>query len=282
MQEYTFKKKILLGIIIGLALIIPGLSASSLCISFNLYNEIIFKISKIKEEFQESIKYLLPFVIGLIIGIVFGVIFIKTLLNILPFSFICLFSGIMLGSFKYKELHNYKRYYMIHIIIGILIPVIICILSYKSNNKENLSLTFKSIPIYILLGLLISTFELIPGASSSAILISLGYFNPLINSLSIKYILNNRYIIFIYSLLICGLLIGIIFVSKVINKLLSKYNLSYLTLGFTIGATIVLFINKSSLILYKSFNISNNLYDLILGFILFILSLIISFKSSNT
>lgn len=281
MQGYTFKKKMLLGILIGLALIIPGVSASSLCISFNLYNDIIYKLSKIKEEFKDSIKYLFPLFIGIVIGLLIGILFIKTLLNILPFSFMLLFSGIMLGTIKYKELYNYKRYYIIQMLIGILIPVSICILSYKSNDIECLYLTYKSIPIYILIGILISILELIPGASLSAILISLGYFNPLINSLSLKYIINNKYIILVYLLIILGLIIGVIFTSKLINKLINNYNLSYLTIGLTIGSVIVLFINKSSLILYKTFNISTNFYDLIIGIVLFICSLLLSFKLSN-
>lgn len=281
MKEYTLKKKILLGIIIGLALIIPGVSASSLCISFKIYNDIIYKLSKIKDEFISSIKFLFPILLGLIIGVILGFVFIKALLNILPLSFILLFAGIMLGTINYKYVNNYKRNYIFQIIIGILFPVIICILSYKTNTINNLLLNYKTIPIYILLGVLISLLELIPGTSSSAILMSLGYYNPLINSLSIKYIINNKFIILIYLLIILGIILGIIFVSKLINNLLKKCSLLYLTNGLTIGSVITLFINKSSYNLFKSFSISNNIHDLTIGIILFIVSFNISFKLSN-
>ena len=81
-------KSIILGFFIGIAIVVPGISGSTISILFNLYDKILNSISNLFKKFKESIFFLLPILIGTIIGFIFGLILIKQIINILVVWFL--------------------------------------------------------------------------------------------------------------------------------------------------------------------------------------------------
>ena len=67
-----FIKSSLLGFFIGLAIIVPGISGSTIAILFKLYDKIIYAISNIFKKFKICFIFLLPIIIGLLIGVLLG------------------------------------------------------------------------------------------------------------------------------------------------------------------------------------------------------------------
>ena len=62
-MEKTFKQ-ILAGFLIGLAVIVPGISGATIAIMFKIYNNILDAIASINKNFKKSMIYLLPIGVG--------------------------------------------------------------------------------------------------------------------------------------------------------------------------------------------------------------------------
>lgn len=53
-------KKILQGIVIGIANIIPGVSGGTMMVAMGIYDKLIHSITHLRKEFKESMKFLIP------------------------------------------------------------------------------------------------------------------------------------------------------------------------------------------------------------------------------
>lgn len=100
-----------LGFFIGLAVIVPGVSGSTVAIIFRLYHKLLYALGNIVRRFKKCIRFLLPIALGLIVGFVLGFLAIQRLIEISPFTIIGLFAGLMLGAFPavYDEVRAEKR-----------------------------------------------------------------------------------------------------------------------------------------------------------------------------
>ena len=63
-------KKILQGMVVGIANIIPGVSGGTMMVAMGLYDKLIHSITHLKSEFKESMKLLLPIFAGAGLAIV--------------------------------------------------------------------------------------------------------------------------------------------------------------------------------------------------------------------
>ena len=126
--------------------------------------------------------------------------------------------------------------------------------------------------IYFISGLIEAIATVIPGISSTALLMIIGTYDIILetisNLLSIKDIINNIEIILCYS---TAMLIGIIITSITINYLFKKYNQK------TYSAIFGIILSTILLLLIKTFSIPIILQDLIIGITLLSLGIIISF-----
>lgn len=276
MERINLKKKCLAGFCIGLAVIVPGVSGAIIAILFGLYDEIISAISSIDKD-KKNILFLLPIIISAFFGLTLGFLLIKKLYFYYPFIVSCLFSGLMLGSSSniISKTTNKKCSY---IIIGIAIPLILTTLSILNNTGFDIfSFSIKNMFIQIIIGFVISLTQFIPGASASAFLISIGIFQDLMDSLSIKIFFSNYNIMFCFIFLLVGAILGIIIISKVLNKIIkSNKSVNNIYYGLAIGSAITVFINKDNLLLYKQWiRFGFNYLELYLGIIFFICAEII-------
>ena len=283
-----FIKSSLLGFFIGLAIIVPGISGSTIAILFKLYDKIIYAISNIFKKFKVCFIFLLPIIIGLLIGVLLGFFAIKELLKLIPFAIVCLFAGLMIGSSKtvfdeiINEKINIKRITLL--IVGLIIPILISVLS-TTLVESNESATFEIIlwyeyPLSLLLGFIVSITQLVPGLSATSFLMSVGYFNKIINSISLTVIKTNPLVLIIFLLLIIGFILGLFFVSKLINYIfkIARVTFFYLISGFVVGSIVSMFYNPDIYVTYKSW-MSGESYalDLTLGIIFFIVGIILAF-----
>lgn len=275
-------KKGLLGFLIGLAIIVPGVSGSTISIIFKLYDKILHAVANFIKEFKISIIFLAPIVVGAVLGLFTGFLSVQKLIDLMPFAIISLFAGLMLGAIpslkdEIKE-EKYTKKNILFICIGFIIPILITIFSILLSDADiptnsKLTLDFKAICMYILIGYLIAATQFIPGASATAILMALGYFTPLIKSLSISSITQNPSVILVFVFIGIGGLLGLASLSKIINSLIIKYKviMYFVFIGLSLGSVICLFINVDLLNVYKSWANSAKFptLDIILGIGLF-------------
>lgn len=277
-MESTSKiKSFILGIFIGIAVIIPGFSGAQLAIIFKLYDKIIQALDKLFT--KKSIVFLVPIVIGAILGFLLGIFTVQFLLELSVFCVVAAFAGLMLGGLPstIDEVKGkpFKSIYLLNLIIGLIIPFGISVTAIMSNF--NLSSLIETLPWYMYLiaigiGFLIALTQLIPGLSATALLMSFGLYDALLSSISVTTWKENPMILVLYVTFVLGALIGVLSISKIINKQLEKHKTGfyYLIIGLCISSILSMFYNPEVIDVYN--NIDTRFYiELIIGIVLFIL-----------
>lgn len=281
-------KTSLLGFIMGLAIIIPGISGGNVAIIFKLYDKILFSISNIIKRFKYCFLFLLPLIICGLVGFLCGFFGLKQLLDIAMFSIVCLFVGLMLGAAPSitDELKGikFKKRYILYYLVPLLIPISFSTFSIFLNIDS--SSLFQTMPwwlylVAIPLGIVIAITQILPGLSATAILMTIGFFKPIFDSISLTYWKENPLIFIFYGVLIIGFLIGLFFGSKILLYILNKFKHStYVVIcGFMTGSIITMFYNKEMVdTVFSKWTTSSNItLDLCIGLPLLILGFIIAY-----
>ena len=190
-------KSTILGFFIGLAVIVPGISGSTMAIIFKLYDKLLYAMGNLFKSFKLCILFLLPIGIGAILGFVLGFFTIQRLLTILPFAIMVFFGGLMIGAFpaitneiKGEKVTSAKGFLFL---LGLSIPIFISISStfIQEGNQSLESIEFYQYIFFLILGYVIAITQIVPGLSATAILMAFGYFKPLMDSVNLTYIQNN-------------------------------------------------------------------------------------------
>lgn len=293
----TWCKSALLGVFIGLAVIVPGISGSTVAIIFKLYDQFLYAIGHLFKEFKKCFNFLLPIGLGVIVGLVVGFIGVKKLLEILPFAVVCLFAGLMIGAFPAvkAELKGAKITPMRVglFLIGVLLPVAIGVTSawvlsrtpmplslrpdISANQFAGLSYrTFLCIPV----GYVLAITQIVPGLSASALLMSLGWFNDLMNSVDTNLWLNYPQVFVNYLSLGVGFLAGLFTFSRVLTYLFNRarHTAYSMIVGLSLGSILSMFFNADILAVYvewQAYGVSA--FDLILGGLLLAVGVIVAY-----
>lgn len=234
---------ILKGILIGIANIIPGVSGGTIAVVIGLYEPTITAISSLftsKEAFKTQSLFLLQLGLGAAIGIVGFSYIISALLTVHPQPTYYFFIGLILGSipvlYKSNKAMNISPSRLISGFTGILImilitfPQLIGLLNVLSENKA------PSLTLLFISGIIAAGTMIIPGVSGSMMLLILGTYT---------YILNSVKSLSIFPLLIvaAGATFGITLFAKVIHYCLTKNPglTHYFILGLLLGSIPKLF-----------------------------------------
>lgn len=259
------------GFIIGIAKIIPGVSGAVLAISMGLYDKAINAITEFFSNPKKNIAFLLPIAIGIIIAMIIGSSIVISSLTNHYLATMLFFIGLIGGSIPviYRKTDKTKKGLLI-ILISFLIMFIISI-SNINNTYEVKDSPFDYF-IYFISGIIDAIGTVIPGISSTALLMILGTYDIIINTISnltsINLFIENSKVIIFYSF---GMLIGIIIISLLINYLFKKYN------DKTYSAILGIILSSILLLIIKAFSITIVIQDLIIGITLLALGIIIAF-----
>ena len=260
------------GIIVGIAKVIPGLSGAVLMISFNLYDKAIDAITN----FFENPKKNFIFLFNLGIGIVLGIVLFSKIIHYFIVKYYVyttsLFIGLIIGGIIpiSKNIPKKSNYYLLVLISFI----IVFSLSFLGTNQDYvLKNTYIDLFIFFIAGLLEAVGTVLPGISSTALLMMVGIYNHylvvLSGALNIYYLKDTLRFVIPFS---SGMLIGIITISILVNYLF-KYHYKKtisLILGVSIASIILLGKNLLPFI--------NNFKDLLFSFLMLIIGYLITCK----
>lgn len=275
-------KSILVGFFIGLSVIMPGISGPTIAISMKLYDKIMYAIANIFKKSKLCFCFLLPILLGIITGVLIGYVLVKHLLSIFFFPTICFFAGLMLGTYPiiYSEIRNtsLNRCSIFLAILGLIIPLLFSILSMLQVNIHNLEhLTFGHYLFFLIIGMIIALTQIVPGLSATAFLLSIGYFTVLLEGISLSSFFNLK-VLLVYVMLFLGFIIGLLFFSNLINKILSQRRklFFFLVCGLSISSIVSIFISHDCLSIYQQWsstvlltkNIALGIIFIIIGFII--------------
>lgn len=261
-------KAFILGVFIGLAIIVPGISGSTVAIMFGLYAALLYAIGNILGDFKRCVAFLVPIAVGAVIGFAVGFLLVQVLLEKYMFVVICLFVGLMIGASPALlneikgEKPNARRAILMG--IGVLIPIAIAVISILTDPPSLMAdaelgapQPFESFPpylfvLYVPLGILIAATQLIPGLSATAIMMAFGQFKPIMDSMHLDYILENPMFIALIGCLLLGAIIGLVLISKMFSKLIEKYRGTtfFFVIGLSFGSIASMFFNPDTAQIY--------------------------------
>lgn len=275
------------GFIMGIANIIPGVSGGTLALTMGIYEDLIGAISHFFTKLKENLKFLIPVFLGIGLSLltmssVISVCFEKYTIPTTLFFIGLVLGGIpmLLGYVKgTKERKQVSSYVIAFITFTI---VIIMALSEQifGHGLGNVNLQELSMVGYVLLfivGVVAAATMIIPGVSGSLVLMLLGYYLPIVNTIKdlVKFhnILGNGFILFIFGI---GVLVGIVLISKVIEYLLERFETKtyFGVLGFIIASVIAIPISVYNDVEAISFSIP----QIGIGVVLLIIGYLIGLK----
>ena len=249
-------KKLMLvikGFIMGIGNIIPGVSGGTLALTLGIYEDFIEAISHFFKNLKKNLNFLIPIFIGIGLSLL-------TMSNVISISFehypvptAFFFMGLVIGGIpmlantvkKSKERKQASSY-----IIALLTFSLVLVLAFSDqlfgSGLSDVTLKNMDLTGYILLflvGIVAAATMVIPGVSGSLVLMLLGYYLPVVNTIKdlthFKNLTDNILILIPFGI---GVLIGIVLIAKVIEWLFKKYKTKTMfgVLGFIIASIIAI------------------------------------------
>ena len=241
---------ILRGAVIGVSNIIPGVSGGTMAVSMGIYDRVIYAVNNLFKQFKKNFRDLLPIIIGVLIGLFAFAALIGNLLGTksseipmtrLPTNFA--FIGLILGGLPaiYKRV-NMKSARIPGVILFLIFLALVVVLPLLNPPEaRTVDHSIGTILLMIPLGAIASSTMVVPGISGSMILMLLGYYNPVINAMNDLRggDWSSLAILAPYAI---GLLVGIVFIAKLMNFLLKKHAaLTFSAIfGLVIGSPVAL------------------------------------------
>ena len=183
-----FVKDILKGSLVGVANIIPGVSGGTMAVSMGIYDKLITAVTHIFKDFKKSLRILLPIVIGAVLGIGILAFVIKWLFANYPVQTNLLFIGLIVGGLPIIWKKTKKQRITAGAIVTFLVFLSIVILFPIFGNGAGAEVALTpGIGMFlklILIGIIAAATMVIPGVSGSMMLMILGYYNPILNTIT--------------------------------------------------------------------------------------------------
>lgn len=230
------------GLSIGAGAILPGVSSGVLCVVFGIYEKLINSVLDFFKDWKSNFKFLLPIALGGITGVILFSNILEFLFNTYPtqtkFSFIGLIIGSLPILFKNANTQKgFRLHYLLYFVISFAFACFLLFLENSNtyNNMDYCTNSF-SFGFLVLCGFLMSVGVVVPGVSSSVILMILGVYEVYLSSVSVV----NMNVLFPMGI---GLLIGCFIFMKLIQKLLNNYfaETYYSIIGFVVGSVLILY-----------------------------------------
>lgn len=245
-------KDILRGVVIGIANAIPGVSGGTMMVSMGIYDKLIYSVTHLFKQPLKSIKTLLPYFIGMAIGIVGLAFAIVAMFEHIPFQTCMLFIGLILGGVPILTGHlKGVRFNLSHAVVFLIFFGSIILLQIFGGQGSDVALTVTPISLFklVLVGIVAAATMVIPGVSGSMMLMTMGYYYPVIGSvkdfITALVAFDAPKIIHICMILIpfgIGVVVGIFAVAKLIEMLMDKYEaLTYCgIMGLVVASPVVI------------------------------------------
>lgn len=184
-------KRLLYGVLIGIASIAPGLSGGTIAIALGFYEKLITAVADILKDFRKHFSYLLPFGLGAVVSIAALSVIFDYMFAEFPLPTNMLFIGFILGTLpfirgRFKSSLDDRKSSWKHILVGVifliivLLPVFIAVPSADLSNTQGNG----SMLMFFMIGMIIAATLVIPGLSGTMILTAAGFYKPLLNTAS--------------------------------------------------------------------------------------------------
>ena len=223
------------GFIVGLGAILPGVSGGTLCYAFGIYDQILEVLSSPFKGIRKHWKMLIFVGIGGVLGFVGFAGITEQLLKWNEALVLCVFVGLIAGTVPelWRDAGKEKRdkFSILSLIVSF---VAISVVFYLFKNVLQLTIAPTFIG-WLICGLLWGLSFIVPGFSSSTLLLFFGIYEQMSHGISHLD----------FSVLIplgCAMLATLLLFSKLMKLVFDKYHsvASHCVMGFVIATTMMI------------------------------------------
>lgn len=220
------------GAIVGVGAILPGVSGGVLCVAFGIFEPLMEFLTRPKDSLKNNYHVFLPFFAGWALGFVLLAKVVEVFFSFAPDVAIFLFFGLVCGTmpdlFKKSEEADRKMSWMPFVISLSISYILFHII--EGGEAIVLPANFLS---FIFCGFMWGISLIVPGLSSSTVLIYLGLYIPLTEGIGS----------FDFAVLIpfaIGIVATVLLLAKFVNMLFKKHYalISRIILGFVISSSL--------------------------------------------
>lgn len=230
------------GIAIGAGAILPGISSGVLCVVFGIYEKLLNSVLSFFSDWKKNLRFLAPIVLGGLTGIVLFGNLLEYLFTLFPVQTKFGFIGLILGCLPvlFKTANNkkgFRLHYLFYLFLTFLFAIgLLYLENILSVHEDIYCLTTYSFGFLVFAGFLMSVGVVVPGVSSTVILMLLGIYDVYLSAVSM---VNMRILIPMGI----GLILGGFLFMKSIQKLMEKHRQEtyYGIIGFVVGSIPILF-----------------------------------------
>lgn len=227
--------RVLQGALVGGGAILPGISGGVLLVTFGIYQPMMALLSHPIRSFGKHYKLFIPFLIGWLAGFLALARVVMLLFEISSSLAVCLFVGLIAGTLPslFKDAAKQGTSTVSWTGFAVCLIVFFGFLSFLQNGES--AAIEPNIWWYVFCGAVWGLSLVIPGLSSSSILIFMGLYQPMtagISAIDFGVILP----------LVAGIGITVALLARLINSLFERhYSIaSHCVLGVVIASTLLI------------------------------------------
>ena len=228
-----FVVRVIQGAIIGAGAILPGISGGVLCVVFGIYRPMMAVLAHPFQNLKLYWKMFIPIALGWAVGFVGLAGAIASLLALNAAVIVSLFVGLIAGTFPglFREGAKFGRHKSMWIALAVsTVALLAFFYTLKFSASTSVTPTFGW---YIFCGALWGISLIVPGMSSSSLLMFLGLYQPMSAGIA-SFDFN---VLFPFAIGIIG---TVLLLARLVNHLFDKhYGIAfYCVIGFVIASTI--------------------------------------------
>lgn len=232
MNIHPSVKNILKGAVIGSSMLIPGMSGGTTAIVLNIYDALLKAVGSLFDNLKKNLIFLFQVFMGGAIGILFFSKLILALTEHYPQPMMFLFIGVVLGSiptlFRKARLNKSNLFNLLWVLPGAALS-----LSLRFIPQQLFVYTEGTGGFFlcVLCGIVIAVALILPGISTSHVLLLMGMYEAVWQAVS------RLDFLFLFPILVGGVL-GTLCLTKLLSVLLERFQTaSYCMIaGFVLGS----------------------------------------------
>ncbi len=184
-RQESFWRNALAGLLIGIGCVLPGVSGGVMAVSFGLYRPMLDAVLGIFHDTRRKLLFLAPLALGGAAGLLLGARCLGTAMRLYEKPMLCLFTGFILGGVpdllaEAEAGGRFRRRWLGALAGGVLLALPMALLRAQGVERA-LSLT----PLQALaVGLAEGVGTVVPGLSTSFILMNLGWYQAYLEALA--------------------------------------------------------------------------------------------------
>lgn len=236
-KQNTFLFRVFKGFIIGVAAILPGASGGVLAVAMGIYKPALDAVASIFKTFKASARFLLPLGLGAAIGLLSMSRLVEYLMLNFREQTMFALMGLVLGGIPSlvgeANARGFKKRYLFASIFGVGFIILFALLNNILTQSGHWPFNGWT---SMLAGGILAVGTIIPGISTSFLLIHMGLYEPLLAAL-------NDFNILMLLCAAAGVVVVAVALVIFVKRMFEKFYgyAYYAVLGFLIGSIVLVF-----------------------------------------